>query len=208
MVGASGRVVAIERDEQALATARGLLAQSPGANVELRAGEATATGIEPGSVDVVMLRHVLAHNGGHEQAIVDHLATLLRPSGCAYLVDVDLTGMRVVGADPELDDLSDKYVSFHKARGNDPSIGLQLGGLARSAGLELASFVGVYNILEAPPGMRPPASAAYAAMVAEGAAQPADIERWEAAFTRTDAAATRPQMFAPVFIAIGRKAAS
>ncbi len=40
-----------------------------------------------------MLRHVLAHNGGAEDAIVAHLATLLRPGGCLYLVDAYLTAI-------------------------------------------------------------------------------------------------------------------
>ncbi len=205
-VGPSGRVVAIERDEQALVTARALLAQSPATNVELRAGDATATGIEPGSVDVAMMRHVLAHNGGHEQAIVDHLAALVRPGGSVYLVDVDLTAIRLLDSDPEVDDLSERYLRFHAARGNDPIIGLRLAGLLRAAGLEVVSFTGTYNIMELMPGIRPPSWAARTAMVAEGAASAADVDRWAAAFQRLDAAATRPQVFAPVFVAIGRRA--
>lgn len=207
VVGPSGRIIAVERDEQALDTARRLLAQSAATNVELRAGDATATGIEPGSVDVAMMRHVLAHNGGREQAIVDHLATLPRPGGSVYLVDVDLTAVRVVDADPDLDDLSERYVRFHAARGNDPRVGLRLGKLLRAAGLEVVSFTGTYNIIESPPGVRPPAWAARNAMVAAGAASAQDLERWAAAFERTDAAATRPQVFAPSFVAVGRQAA-
>jgi hypothetical protein len=44
-------------------------------------------------------------------------------------------------------------------------------------------------------------------MVAEGVATADDVERWDAAFRRLDAAATRPQIFAPSFVAIGRRAA-
>src|SRR6266702_2624718 len=58
-VGPSGRVLAIERDAQALDIARVLVAESAATNIELRAGDATATGIEPGTVDVAMTRHVL-----------------------------------------------------------------------------------------------------------------------------------------------------
>ncbi len=205
-VGPSGRVVAVERDEQTLVTARALLVQSPAANVELRAGDATATGIEPGSVDVAMMRHVLAHNGGHEQAIVDHLATLARPGGTVYLADVDLTAIRLLDGDPELEDLSERYVRFHVSRGNDPIIGLRLANLLRTAGLEVLSFTGTYHIIELPPGIRPPSWAARTAMAAEGAASAQDVERWAAAFQRLDAAETRPQVFAPTFVAIGRRA--
>jgi precorrin-6B methylase 2 len=206
-VGPSGRILAVERDARALDTARALVAKSAATNIELCAGDATATGIEPGSVDVAMMRHVLAHNGGHEQAIVDHLATLPRPGGSVYLVDVDLAAVRILDADPELDDLSERYVRFHVARGNDPIVGLRLGNFLRAAGLEVGSFTGSYNIMEPPPGIRPPSWAARTAMVAEGAATAEDVERWDAAFQRLDAAATRPQIFAPSFVAIGRLAA-
>lgn len=204
-VGPSGRIIGIERDEQALATARALVAQSGVTNVEVRAGNAADSGIEPGSVDVAMMRHVLAHNGGHEQSIVDHVATLPRSGGTVYLVDVDLTAMRIVDADPELDDMADKYARFHAMRGNDPRIGLRLSHLLRAAGLAVASFTGSYSIIEAPPGVRPPAWAAREAMLAEGAATTEDFERWNAAFARSDAAATRPLIFAPNFVAVGRK---
>ncbi|MDP9116388.1 MAG: methyltransferase domain-containing protein [Actinomycetota bacterium] len=204
-VGPTGRVIGIERDEQALATARGLVAQTSATNVELRAGTATTTGIAPGSVDVAMMRHVLAHNGGHEQDIVDHVATLPRPGGTVYLVDSDLTGIRILDADPDLDDMSDKYIRFHANRGNDPSVGLRLGKLLQAAGLELTTFTGTYNIVSFAPGMRPPAWAAREAMLAEGAATVDDIQRWDAAFQRTDEAAGRPLVFAPAFVATGRK---
>jgi len=204
-VGPTGRIIGIERDEHALATARSLVEQSGVTNVEVRAGTAVETGIEPGSVNMAMMRHVLAHNGGHEQSIVDHLATLPRAGGSVYLVDVDLTAFRIVDADPELDDLSEKYARFHAMRGNDPRVGLRLSHLLRAAGLELASFTGSYTIIDAPPGMRPPAWAAREAMLAEGAATTEDFERWNAAFARSDAAATRPLIFAPNFVAVGRK---
>src|SRR5689334_25287821 len=63
MVGPSGRVIAVEREEEARAAARQVIAESGASNIELREGTATSTGVEPGSVDVVMMRHVLAHNG-------------------------------------------------------------------------------------------------------------------------------------------------
>ncbi len=205
LVGTTGRVIAVEREDQALAAARTVIAESGAENVELRQGTATATGIEPGSLDVVMMRHVLAHNGGDEQAIVDHLADLVRPGGSVYLVDVDLTGMRQLDMDPDLDDLVEVYAAFHAARGNDPQVGLRLGKLLARAGLEVATFVGRYSIIAVPPGIRPPLWAAREAMLAEGAATEADVARWGAAFERSDAATERPTFFAPSFVGVGRK---
>jgi hypothetical protein len=72
-------------------------------------GDAAATGLAPGSLDVAVLRHVLAHNGGREQTIVDHLASSVRPGGCVHLVDVDYTAVRMPPVDQDLEDLSGRY---------------------------------------------------------------------------------------------------
>ncbi len=205
LVGPSGRVIGVEREDEALAAARQVVAESGVGNVELVQGTATETGIPAGTVDLAMMRHVLAHNGGDEQRIVDHLASLVRPGGSVYLVDVDLTGMRMLDADPDLADLVDRYAAFHAARGNDPVVGLRLGKFLTSAGLEVAEFTGGYNILEVPPGIRPPLWAARDAMLAQGAATEEDVARWGAAFERLDRAPQRPTMFAPSFTAVGRK---
>lgn len=205
MVGPTGRVIGVEREDEALAAARRMVAGSGVENVELRQGTATETGVDAGTVDVAMMRHVLAHNGGDEQAIVDHLASLVRPGGAVYLVDVDLTGMRMLDGDPELDELVDRYAAFHSARGNDAMVGLRLGRLLETAGLVVEDFTGSYSIIQIPPGIRPPLWAARDAMVAQGAATEQDVERWGAAFDRLDAATVRPTIFAPLFVGIGRK---
>ena len=88
-VGVDGRVHAVDADPAAVAAASALAAAAGLANVSVAEGRADRTGLEAGSLDVVMLRHVLAHNGGAEDAIVGHLATLVRPGGCLYLVDTD-----------------------------------------------------------------------------------------------------------------------
>jgi ubiquinone/menaquinone biosynthesis C-methylase UbiE len=90
-VGPGGTVQAVDADPGAVAAARALADAAGLENVEVTEGRADRTGLEPGSLDVAMLRHVLAHNGGAEDAIVAHLATLPRPGGCLYLVDADGT---------------------------------------------------------------------------------------------------------------------
>ena len=203
-VAPGGRVVGVERDESALAAARAVL-EAAGVEVELRQGEATATGLPPESVDVAVMRHVLAHNGGAEEQIVRHLAELVRPGGSVYLVDVDLTGVRQLDADPDLDDHGDRYVEFQRRRGNDVSVGLRLRHLLEAADLEPLAHEGRYAIVRPPPGMRSPAWAAREAMVAEGVVTADDVQRWAAAYERTDALAERPTLFAPAFVAVGRK---
>ena len=154
-----------------------------------------------------MLRHVLAHNGGAEDAIVAHLATLLRPGGCLYLVDADLTAIRVIpqAEHPDLVELQERYLAFRAASGDDNAAGLRLAERLVRAGLELVEFRGRYVIRELSPGLRSPAWAAREAMVAAGMATTEDLRRWERAF---EATARRPAtFFAPMFTAIGRRPA-
>ena len=205
VVGPSGRVIGVERDESALAAARVVLEQSGAGNVELRQAAADATGLDPGSCDVVVMRHVLAHNGQTEQAIVDHIATLVRPGGCVYLVDADLTGSRTLGLDPELGDLFTRYVDFQRARGNDLQAGIRLGRLLAAAGLEVVLHRGDYNVVTAAVGMRPAAWAARNAMLADGLVTADEVGRWDAALQWMDTHAERPTLFLPQFTAIGRR---
>ena len=85
LVGPTGHVVGVDADRTAVTAARAALAAArfggPVAPGEVRQGWAESTGVAPASVDTVVLRHVLAHNGRAAQRIVDHLATLVRPGG-------------------------------------------------------------------------------------------------------------------------------
>src|SRR5437879_4319017 len=60
-VGPSGRVIGIDGDAPSVAAAQALVTAAHLDNVTVRAGRAEDTGIEPGSQDVVMMRHILAH---------------------------------------------------------------------------------------------------------------------------------------------------
>lgn len=209
IVGPRGTVHAVDRDPEALALARRLASEAGLSNVIASEGTATATGLEPESVDVVMMRHVLAHNGGQEQAIVDHLTTLVRPRGSVYLVDIEARGMRVHPEDqaPALVALGDRYVQFHAGLGNDLSVGLRLGDLLRCAGLEDVDHQGRYQIFAPPPGMRPPAWAAREQMLATGILSEDHVRRCEAELEQVDRGELSITMFMPSFTASGRKPA-
>jgi hypothetical protein len=113
------------------------------------------------------MRHVSAHNRADEQKMVDHLADLVRPGGSVYLVDVDCTAVRMLVAGPDNGDLNDKYIEFHRRRGNDLIVGLRLAQLLTRAGLKPIAFEGRYSIGSPPPGVRPRSWAARHAMIAE-----------------------------------------
>jgi SAM-dependent methyltransferase len=206
-VGPDGRVQAVDADPGAVAAARALAAAAGLPNVEVTEGRADRTGLEPGSLDVVMLRHVLAHNGGAEDAIVGHLATLVRPGGCVYLVDVDGTAVRILPEHADLTDLAERYLAFRAARGDDNRAGLRLADRLVRAGLEVVEFRGRYLIGSLPPGVRPPGWAAREAMLAAGVVTAADVQRWDRAFREVEAAPVRPTVFNPLFTAVGRRPA-
>jgi FkbM family methyltransferase len=205
VVGPSGRVIGIEPDAAALSTAQQLIAQAGVENVEIRQGSATESTMVPGSVDVAVMRLVLAHNQPAEQRMVDHLARLVRPGGSMYLVDVDGTAVRILDADPDIADLHEKYVQYQNAQGNDLRVGLRLGQLIARAGLKVVAHEGHYSIGFIPPGIHPPAWAARESMMAAGVASKEDVARWEKALERMDHSPVRPTVFAPNFIAIGLK---
>ena len=202
-VGADGKVAGVDGDPAAVALSQALVAANGWPNVTAQVGRADATGLPADSFDVVMMRHVLAHNGPTEQAIVDHLARLVRPGGHVYLVDVFGEAIAVVPSDPDLDELDATYRRFHAARGNDLRTGLRLETLLTRAGLEVVAYRGWFNIVKPQGAMRPPSWAACEAMVAAGFATQDDVSRWDAALTRL--MAQQPTVFASLFGAIGRR---
>ena len=201
-IGPSGTAVGVDGDEGALVLARQAIADRPQARVQV--GRAEATGLDPGSFDVVVCRHVLAHNGGREEAIVAHLAELAKPGGAVYLVDVHLSGSSLHPVPPGMD-IDEHYRAFHAHRGNDLLVGLRLGSLLEDAGLDVERYHCVGRVQRLPVGIRGPQWAARDAMVAEGVATAEDVARWHAAFVEMDRAPSRPWMFIPMFVAVGRR---
>jgi SAM-dependent methyltransferase len=202
-VGATGTAVGVDASETAISCAREEIRDLPHAHA--RVASATETGLDPAACDVVMCRHVLAHNGGREGAIVAHLASLAAPGDCVYLADVDATALRITGDARDLADLTDRYRRFQAARGNDLSVGLRLGDLLTEAGLTVERFACRAPVIRLLPGMRPPSWAARTEMVAEGFATETDVSRWEEAFARRDAEQQQPWLFPATFVAIGRR---
>ena len=205
VVGPEGTVVGVEPGQPAREAAREELDAHGQEYVEVLEGDGEATGLEPGTWDCVMMRHVLTHTGAAAERIVAHLATLLAPGGHLYLVDVDLDASRSSPADPEISEQFDRYAQFHRSLGNDPRMGPRLGTMLRAAGLELAEHQGEFQripaLLLAAGG---PLVSAQDAMIAAGILAAEEIDAWEAARQRFAALPDAELWFAS-FIAIGRK---
>lgn len=205
-VGSSGWVDGVEFDSKARAAAEQMVTRAGLTNARILAGEATASGLEAGSYDAVMMRHVLLHNGPKVPTIVAHLATLLRPGGCLFLVETDPLGWR---RDPDHDDVADCYqrwFALMRRQGNDLSIGAKLGRLLVEHGLELIERSARY--MRGPVGedyWRGGPWAAKQALVEAGLATDDDVSRWDATFHRLFRLPVDRVFFTPFYRAIGRR---
>jgi ubiquinone/menaquinone biosynthesis C-methylase UbiE len=205
IVGPDGTAVGVEPAESAREAAREELDSHGLEHVEVREGNGAATGLEPGAWDCVMMRHVLTHTGSAADGIVAHLATLAKPGGHVYLVDVDLDASRSTPADPSIQAQFERYAEFHRRRGNDVRTGPRLGAMLRTAGLDVienrGSFTRVPAELIAGGG---PLVSAQEAMFAAGMLTPDEAEQWAEARDRFLAQPGAEMWFA-AFIAIGRR---
>ena len=183
--GRAGHVTAVDREPDAVATARALLDEAGHALVEVRQAEAWDTGLEAGTLDVVCLRHVLAHNTTDEVTrILEHVRGLLRPGGCCYVVESDLTANRIDPPLADLVDLTERYITYLRSVGRNPSAGPSMGSTLIGAGFELVGRHAEYVMPPRGRGVRPPAWAARQAMVDAGLATTDDVDRWDRALTR------------------------
>lgn len=204
-VGPGGRVSAIDGDPTAVATAQALVASLGLPNVTVHEAKAESTGLEEGAYDTAMVRHVLAHNGRTAQAIVEHLAHLVRRGGCVLLVDTDMTQMRLRPADPAFSEPLSRYADFQVQRGGAVQVGLHLDELLEGAGLEVLAYQGVTDVVSVPIGVRGPAWAARDAMVAAGIMTQEEVHAWGQRLDARDEAGTPIVMFAPRYLAVGRR---
>jgi ubiquinone/menaquinone biosynthesis C-methylase UbiE len=115
VIGPAGRLIGVDGNAGTVAAAHAMIDAHLWPNATVQVGQAEATGLPDGSVDVAMVRHVLGHNGPTEQQIVNHLAALVRPGGHLYLVDVDASMFRVRPSDPDVESLDETYRAFHAA---------------------------------------------------------------------------------------------
>jgi ubiquinone/menaquinone biosynthesis C-methylase UbiE len=136
-VGASGRVLGVERDKQQLAEAR-RQARADGEKdlVEWRHGDALELPLEKpewGRFDVVHARFVLEHMKEPEQ-VVRQMVRAARRGGRVVLADDDHQIMRLWPEPPGFVELWQAYMRAYDHLGCDPFVGRRLVALLREAG--------------------------------------------------------------------------
>jgi SAM-dependent methyltransferase len=148
-VASSGRVVGVERNPDAVALARQLVADRGLVNVDVLEGDARSTGLPRASFDLATSRLVLVNVPDPEEIVAEAVA-LVRPGGWVAFHEADYVAHV---CDPPLEAwtrLVELVEVYSESNGIDPFIGRKLPRLLREAGLidiQVNPIVHVY-----PPG--------------------------------------------------------
>jgi SAM-dependent methyltransferase len=135
LVGASGSVVGVEIDSQAVELARRHLTQARIENVEVRQGDAKATGLARGSFDMAIAR-LVAVNIPEPERIVAEMVALVKPGGIVAFQEADW-GLRISEPPlPALDRLLNVFEIYASSNGMDLFVGRKVSRWLKAAGLQ------------------------------------------------------------------------
>ena len=133
-VGGAGSVVGADLDELKLAHARQWAARKRLSNVQFIAADAFNSGLAARSFDLVHTRFAVSviQNG---LGIVDHMLTLVRPGGVAFVEEANTRTMQCVPATPDWDRALALVRETFLAVGADTEMGPKLRGVFLKRGL-------------------------------------------------------------------------
>ncbi|HEY2201441.1 MAG TPA: hypothetical protein VGH56_06110, partial [Solirubrobacteraceae bacterium] len=149
----------------------------PQASVSL--GDVFDCELDSGRFDAANLRLLLIHLGCRVTELLAVIRSLVRPGGHVVLTDVDGPSCGLSETIPELEELMQAWLTMMSGRGNDVRIGIHLPALAHAAGFEVVSFRGAMTIIPPSATFRLPHWEARAAIIADGVASQADVDRWD-----------------------------
>ncbi len=179
LVAPNGTVLGIDSDPAAVAKANALVRQASLPTTRIVRADATATGLPPGSLDVVFARNLLVHNGTRAGQILEHVRALLRPAARLVCAEPDVGGIEF-GAHQAERELEQHWAAMTRADGNDPALGRddRLPRLLGEHGFEVIAKQARLDRLSV---NRSPAWSARNHLVNRGFATAADVSRWQAA---------------------------
>jgi SAM-dependent methyltransferase len=130
-VGESGRVIGLDMDDSFLQFARD---HAPASNVEFRRGDAYASGLPPGSFDLVHMRFV-ASTAGEPQRLIAEASRLARDGGIVALQEPDGATLHCYPPHPAWDRLKAALLGAFKGVGADLELAKKLYFLVQQSGL-------------------------------------------------------------------------
>jgi SAM-dependent methyltransferase len=134
-VGASGRVMGLDRDPEFLAHARG----NASSNVEFRQGNAFDADLPAGSFDLVHMRFV-ASTAGNPERLLQEAIRLARPGGTVALQEPDGSTLYCYPPHPAWERLKAALLGAFKGVGADLELARRLYFLAHEAGLQDVAY--------------------------------------------------------------------
>ncbi|MEM8995171.1 MAG: class I SAM-dependent methyltransferase [Acidobacteriota bacterium] len=153
-VGPRGRVVATDIDTR-------FLREHDVTGLEIRRHDVVRDPFEPGSFDLVHVRHLLANLPGRIPAL-KNVAAAVKPGGLILIEEIDfVTGRADPAAPPALGDLYgrmlESILGFTRRCGADPNFGGRVPGLLRALlGFEAVEAVADTRMLRGDPATCPP----------------------------------------------------
>jgi ubiquinone/menaquinone biosynthesis C-methylase UbiE len=133
-VGATGRVVGLDREARMIEAGR-QLAEQQGLAVEFIEADATATGLPDRSFDLVHARTLLL-NVQNPHEIVDEMVRIAKPGGVIAVQEPDAAAWSCDPPHPAFDILRAAIISAYRQTGKDFNIGRRIARMLRAAGLD------------------------------------------------------------------------
>jgi SAM-dependent methyltransferase len=134
-VGSTGSVLGIDRSPHFVELAKRFVADHALPQVEVREGDAYATGLPCASFDGAHMRLVLV-NVPKPELIVKEMVSLVRPGGWIASFEADISGQLFDPPFPAWTRLTEAYIAYSKAKGVDLRIGRRTHSLFREAGVQ------------------------------------------------------------------------
>jgi SAM-dependent methyltransferase len=131
-VGAGGRVVGIDADEEQLRIARVEAGEAALKQIEFRHGDAAAI-VQPAAFDMVYARFLLSHLA-QPLRVIEAARAQLKPGGVIVLEDIDFSGHAAWPDEACTRRVAALCAQCMHASGGDPNLGLRLPSLLRLAG--------------------------------------------------------------------------
>jgi SAM-dependent methyltransferase len=179
----AGRLVGVDDSAEAVAAARQLVDRLDlGGRTRIVQAPAQATGLDPGTFDVVFIRNLLVHNGPAIDDILGHARRLLGPGGHLFSVEPDVTGLRFPNGAAAEHEMEQRWAQMAQAMGNDPALGAE-GRLAERITASGFSIDTSRHRIDRLSVERSPAWTARRMMTDNGFATEDDIAQWQTAIT-------------------------
>jgi ubiquinone/menaquinone biosynthesis C-methylase UbiE len=199
-VGASGRILGVDRDPLQLSGARQYVVEQALGNVEIVEDDAYVSALPGASFDFVHARFLLAPVG-HDDELLREMWRLAKPGGIIALQEPDASAWNFYPSDPEWQRLKTCILAAFRSGGGDFNAGQRTFGLLHNLGLEQVHMrAAVLGLCDCHPYMRLPvqfAASLRPRLLGEGLVGEAELDAAVAACERI---ASDPEQMCVTFV--------